>query len=92
MCVEPISNKPATTVVNVFSSILSSMLSVPTKVMTNNDPEFTAVVFYFFLASHGISHKLTTPYKPTSNRAVERVSRTVQGFLRSLCALRNKWG
>ena len=91
VCVEPIRNKQATTIVNMFSSILSSMLSVPTKVMTDNGPEFTAIVFDSFLSSHGISHQLTTPYKPTSNGAVERVNRTVQGFLRSLCALGNRW-
>ena len=91
MCVQPIRNKQETTIVNVFSSILSSMLSVPTKVMTDNGPEFTAVVFDSFLSSHGISHQLTTPYKPTSNGAVERMNKTDQGFLRSLCALGNKW-
>lgn len=52
--------------------------------MSDNGPEFTSAEFETFLETFGIEHQLTTPYHPTSNGAVERVNRTLQGFLRSM--------
>ena len=87
----PIRNKQAQTIVKALKLAIPYMLSVPTRLLTDNGPEFTAAAFEGFLNTMGIEHQLTTPYHPTSNGAVERVNSTIQGLLRNLQTEGSSW-
>ena len=88
----PIRNKKSITIVNAFEKhILPFMPQVPIAILTDNGPEFIASEFNSFLSKYGIDHKLTTPYRPQSNGAVERVNRTIKGLLKSLVEKASAW-
>ena len=72
-------------------SILPSLLKFPNKLLTDNSTEFTSGEFADFLDEFGITHILTTPYKPSSNGLVERANRTLTELLRSLSANATGW-
>ena len=54
---------------------------IPTFLLSDNGKEFTSELFNSFVGSLGIKQRLTTPYQPTSNGAVERVNRTVKNLV-----------
>ena len=88
----PIRDKKAHTVVKAFEkNILPSLAKRPAKVLSDNGPEFRSGAFNDMLESYGIEHVLTTPYKPSSNGAVERVNRTVIQFLKALVDKGHHW-
>lgn len=64
---------------------------IPTKLLTDNGPEFISADFSSFLQTNGIKHQLPTPYHPTSNGVCERVKCTIQEFLRSLVQNGDNW-
>ena len=81
----PIKNKKSSTIVEAFEThIFPHILRLPASILTDNGPEFKSSEFGQFLNEYNIVHKLTTPYCPTSNGAVERVNRTIKNLLKSL--------
>ena len=64
---------------------------VPATILTDNGPEFVSAEFSNFLSQSNVKHQLTTPYFPSSNGAVERVNRTIIGFLLSLATDGCSW-
>jgi hypothetical protein len=81
----PIKNKSGETILKAFhDQIFPSLIRIPTNILTENGPEFTCTKFSEFLMQSNVNHKLTTPYCPSSNGAIERVNRTIKNFLRSL--------
>ena len=79
----PIKNKKSSTIVNAFrTQIFPHLLCVPKSILTDNGPEFTASEFSEFLSEFNVDHKLTSPYCPTSNGAVERANKTVINLLK----------
>ena len=81
----PLKNKKSETVVSTLTSIVFPMLPVlPKKVLTDNGSEFTAAIFSETLEDWGVSLIHTTPYKPSSNGAIERVNRSLIGLLNGL--------
>lgn len=90
--VVPIRDKRSVSIVQAFTSqILPFLPTMPTSILTDNGPEFTSYEFNQFLEKFNIHHKLTTPYCPSSNGAVERVNRTIQNLLRSLTTEKYDW-
>jgi hypothetical protein len=88
----PIKNKASVTIINAFSKQVFPFLPrVPVKLLTDNGPEFSSREFSDFLVSFNVKHKLTTPYCPRSNGAIERVNRTIQNFLRNLVDGQSSW-
>ena len=88
----PLRDKSSKSVINALEcQILPFIPKVPTKLLTDNGPEFTSSSFEGFLCSFNIKHQLTTPYRPSSNGAIERVNRTIQGFIRSLTSEKYNW-
>ncbi|XP_047736163.1 uncharacterized protein LOC125177792 [Hyalella azteca] len=88
----PIKNKTSETIVKAFhDQIFPSLIRIPTNILTDNGPEFTCTKFSEFLMQSNVNHKLTTPYCPTSNGAIERVNRTIKNFLRSLVSDEVPW-
>lgn len=81
----PIREKRAETIVAILEQfILPSMIRVPERILTDNGPEFRAKAFEELLQKFSIKHVFTSPLKPASNGAVERVNRTIGEVLRSL--------
>lgn len=88
----PLQNKRSQTVADALSMrILPFLPRLPEKLLTDNGPEFRAAVFEEVLEQYGIRHIYSTPYKPSSNGAVERVNRTIKGFLANLSSSPWKW-
>lgn len=88
----PIRNKQSGTIVRALKhQVLPFLPSMPSSLLTDNGPEFTSSEFCEFLDDCNITHKFTTPYCPTSNGAVERVNRTIQGLLRSIVEKQHVW-
>ena len=61
------------------------------KLLTDNGPEFVSKDFNDTLDQFGIKHTYTTPYKPSSNGAIERVNRTVGELLRNIGSSSSNW-
>jgi len=59
--------------------------------LTDNGPEFVSSRFENVIETMGCVHHFTTPRWPSSNRAIERVNRTIQGLLRSLTNKPGSW-
>lgn len=79
----PIQNKTSKTITNTFEyRILPNPLKTPVWVLYDNSPEFYRLKFNNLLELYRIQHVLTTPYKPSSNRAIECISWTITGFLK----------
>ena len=92
LSVIPIRDKRGETIKRaVEERILPSLPYKPIRVLTDNGPEFRSRVLEEILEKYKIEHVLTTPYKPASNGAVERVNRTVIQFLKALSERENKW-
>ena len=92
VCAVPIRNKRSATIVESLKNRVFPFLpKVPTKLLTDNGPEFISSEFAAFLNDEGIIHQLTTPYHPSSNGAVERVNRTIQSFLRGIECEGGNW-
>jgi hypothetical protein len=88
----PIRNKTAAVVSKAFeATVLPYLPAIPLKVLTDNGPEFRSSLFQDVLDKYNIQHVFTTPYKPSSNGAVERVNRTIGSFLSSLRSESNQW-
>lgn len=62
--------------------MLPKLLRIPTKIISDNGPEFSSESFNSILDKYGIHHINSTPYKPSSNGLVERANRTIGELLR----------
>ena len=71
--------------------VLPFLPRLPEKLLTDNGPEFRASLFNEVLNRYGIKHVCSTPYKPSSNGAVERINRTIGTFLASLTSEPCRW-
>ena len=80
-----VKNKTSKSMVNAFKGqILPFLPRCPSKILTDNGSEFASREFNNMLEEFGIQHIYTTPYRPQSNGCIERVNRTIGGFLRSI--------
>lgn len=80
----PIKNKKSITVVNALeNNVFPFLPRLPDNLLTDNGPEFSSDTFSTLMQKYGIKHIFTTPYKPSSNGAVERINRTIGSFLAS---------
>jgi transposase InsO family protein len=87
-----IKDKKSSTIVRMFTyQILPFLPRLSTNLLTDNGPEFTSHEFSTFVQNLSIKHKLTTPYQPTSNGAMERVNRTIKNLIRSLSDAGRAW-
>ena len=88
----PIKNKRANTIAAIFEhQILSKLPAKPHSILTDNGLEFSSEIFNSVLQNYDIKHVYSTPYKPSSNGAVERVNRTVTEMLRCLDCGSDSW-
>ena len=71
--------------------MFSGLVKIPTKILTDNGPEFNSFEFSDMVERLNIHHIKTTAHKPSSNGAVERVNRTIIEFLRSLTKGPSTW-
>ena len=81
----PIRNKSAATVTSAFQyRVLPNLSGRPMRLLTDNGKEFVAEQFEEMLRRYDICHVYSSPYKPSSNGAVERTNRTVIEMLRCM--------
>ena len=91
-CVCQIKNKRGDTVADcLLYQILPSLPRVPERILTDNGPEFISAKFEQALQQYGISHSFSTPHKPASNGAVERLNRTLIEMIRCECSGSEEW-
>ena len=70
---------------------ISTSPAKPSKCLSDNGPEFRSKEFSKILEKYSIEHILTTPYKPLSNGAVERLNRTVIQLFKALADNTARW-
>ena len=88
----PIRNKQSHTVCKALEgNILPMLQRIPVRILTDNGPEFVSQEFNNLLDRYNIVHVYSTPYKPSSNGAIERVNRTIGELLRILTQESRKW-
>ena len=88
----PIRDKTSRTVASALETrVLTSLLKIPCRILSDNGPEFIGMEFKDVLNRYGIKQVYTTPNHPPSNGACERVNRTIGEFLRSVTSLREIW-
>ena len=59
---------------------------IPSRVVTDNGPQFTSSEFQQFMDLNGIKHIKTTPDHPSCNVLAERFA---QSFKQAMCASKN---
>ena len=92
LSIVPIRNKTASTVASVFAErVLPTLPVKPNRILTDNGVEFRSDLFNSILSTVGIKHIYSTPYKPSSNGAVERCNRTVSQLLRCMAEKPGSW-
>ena len=92
LAVAPIKNKRTTTIIDKLENqLFPGLIKLPTKILTDNGPEFNSLEFSDMAERLNITHIKTTAHKPSSNGAVERVNRTIIEFLRSLTDGPSNW-
>ena len=81
----PMKNKTGLTVSNALqNNILPNLPTIPTKILSDNGAEFISHEFNNLLKRFDITHTYSTPYKPSSNGAVERSNRTIIQLLKGV--------
>ena len=85
LCAVPLRNKKAPTVVDALEGqVLSKMLKIPKRILSDNGPEVKAKEFGELVNCYGIEHVNSTKYRASGNGAVERSNRTITDFLKGL--------
>ena len=81
----PIRDKKGSTVARVFNqNILPNLPKIPSRVLSDNGPEFKSKEFNEMLQQYDIKHIYSTPYKASSNGCVERSNRTIIQLLKGV--------
>ena len=92
LAVAPIKNKRTSHIIDKLEyQLFPGLIRLPTKILTDNGPEFNSLEFADMVDRLNIHHIKTTAYRPSSNGAVERVNRTIIEFLRSLTDSPSAW-
>ena len=88
----PLHNKKAETVVTALSNhVLPRLVRIPTRILTDNGPEFISEHFNDLMSQYSIEHNYSTRYRAQGNGAVERVNRTMTEFLKGLREHGSSW-
>ena len=75
-----LSSLTSSSIINHLKSIFARH-GVPETVMSDNGPQYSAVVFKEFAKEYGFTHVTSSPKFPQSNGAAERAVKTVKGLL-----------
>jgi len=90
--VVPLRDKKSCTVVKAMNdSLIPFLPRIPTKLLSDNGPEFRSELFHDCMDRWNIKHIRTTPYKPSSGGIVERANKTILGFLNGLRSNGEDW-
>ena len=80
----PVKDRMAGTVAEALKSRIITRHSAPEVLMSDNAPEFTGEIMQKLCSFYEIKKCEITPYKPSSNGAVERVNGKIKTILRTL--------
>ena len=80
----PCANRLASTVAEAIKSRIIVNHSTPEVLLSDNAPEFTGEIMTRLCESFEIKKVQITPYKPSSNGAVERANQKIKQVLRTL--------
>ena len=81
----PMKDKKSTSVCKALEEqILPHLVRVPSRILTDNGPEFRSEAFSELLKKYNINQTHSTAYKASSNGAVERANRTITEILKGL--------
>ena len=59
------------------------MYGLPTRLVSDNGPQFASEEFAVFMKSNGVKHIRCAPYHPSSNRAAERFVQTFKNAIKA---------
>ena len=68
-----------------------AVFGYPTRVTTDNGPQFISAEFTEYLTQHGIEHRRVTPYWPAANGEVERMNRTIKRAIHCAVTDGKRW-
>lgn len=73
----------ATHTIEVLRAIFSRN-GLPTRVVSDNGPQFASKEFAEFLKANGVQHTFSAPYHPATNGSAERLVQTLKNSLKSM--------
>ena len=79
----PLRSATASTTVDALRIFFASF-GLPTEIVSDNGPQFTAQDFKDFCVNNGIKHTLIPPYHPATNGAVERAVQVVKQAVKKM--------
>ena len=84
--VEKLKTDSTSLAVTIFTLKHISLLGIPSVIISDNGPQFIGKAYQQMVKEYGISHITSSPHHPKSHGFIERMIRTVKGFMRkSLC-------
>lgn len=87
----PLRDKRSQTVCNALLKILPTMVRLPSRILTDNGPEFRSNELEQLLQMYNIQHVKSTRYRAQGNGAVERCNRTITEFLKGIQDNEKDW-
>lgn len=88
----PLKTKTSKEVARALKTIVIPCLpKVPTNILSDNGGEFKGKETEEVLKEFNIRHVYSTPFKASSNGAIERVNRTLKDILKATISNPNKW-
>ena len=79
----PLRSATASTTVDALRIFFASF-GLPTEIVSDNGPQFTAQDFKDFYVNNGIKHTLIPPYHPATNGAAERAMQVVKQAVKKM--------
>ena len=79
--VRPLTGTTSAAIINHLKSIFSEY-GIPSRLMTDNGPQYNCKEFKSFTATYGIDHVTSSPLYPQSNGFAERTVQTVENILK----------
>ena len=86
----PLRSTTSRTVIGHLTQIFTRW-GFPSKLTSDNGPQFTSSIFKKWLKKNGIAHARATPYHPQANGIVERLHRTLNGVIAKTIECKGDW-
>ena len=82
LLVEPLGNSATSEKIAQLTSKIISVFGVPNAIISDNGLQFQGTAYQSLMKKLGISHITSSPHHPKSHLFIERMTRTIENFMK----------